>query len=48
MEKVSIVRDEDMWWASERLGKRLPLLIALLYFATGDYISLGRQLRFFF
>jgi hypothetical protein len=32
---------------SQKVWKRLPLLITLFYFATGDYLSLVRHLRFF-
>jgi hypothetical protein len=31
-----------------KFEKQLPLMITLLYFVTGDYLSLIRHLRFFF
>jgi hypothetical protein len=30
-----------------KFEKYVPLFIALVFFATGDYLSLIRQLRFF-
>jgi hypothetical protein len=33
------------WFAWRKLEPRIPLLIAVLYAASGDYISLLRHLR---
>jgi hypothetical protein len=34
--------------AKKRLARHVPILVALLYLATGDYLSLLRQIRLLF
>jgi hypothetical protein len=39
------VECSKMWGLNSKLERHLPLIIALLFFATGDYLSLLRQVQ---
>ena len=45
---MTVYKMNICWFEKGRFEKGLPLLITVLYLATGDYVSLIRHLRFLF